>query len=189
MKSRIDAAAGPIRHFAYGANLFPDVLERRRGICPASAVPARAIGWRRTFDVLGIPLVEPAFANLTQADGQFCWGVLYELSTTQLNQIRAVEAPAYRDGMVQVETADGRRLEAHAFIGVWTRRREGRPSKRYLDLLIAGARHHGLPDEALAELEATPAAHMPLLSGLASRVLTWERLLVWRARWRRQRSD
>jgi hypothetical protein len=53
---------------------------------------------------------------------------------------------------VQVAQDDGALLAAFTYVS--PHGRDGRkPSARYLDLILRGARHHGLPEEWIATLE------------------------------------
>ncbi len=146
-----------VRYFAFGANLHPATLERRR-IEPLRHASARLDGHRLVFDLPGVPVFEPAFANIHPADDHV-WGVLYELSTADMRRLRSYEGAAYGEVDVEVES-DGARVTARAF-SAEERHRPRPPSRRYLRVITEGARHHALPDPWIDRLEAQPSAYVP----------------------------
>lgn len=150
------------RYFAFGANVHPKTLARR-GVAPHSARPARLDQHRLVFDMRGIPLVEPAFASVIEADDHV-WGVLYELTSADLSRLRSFESARYAEIAVCVN-AGSESFEARAFK---TRHPhpERPPSARYLATIAEGARHHGLPDEWIARLEAHPRQHVPVIGAV-----------------------
>ena len=147
------------RYFAFGANLSPATLNRR-GISPGRAQPARLEGHRLVFDQPGIPVFEPAFASVRPADDEV-WGVLYELTAEDYANLRAFEGREYREATVEV-IAGTERIGARTFV---TRgaHPERRPSARYLQVMLEGARHHSLPDEWVERLSAHPRFYVPVV--------------------------
>jgi hypothetical protein len=89
------------------------------------------------------------------------WGVLYLLTpeeSDRLDRTEGVGMGAYRRVTVDVVTDDGERVAAFTYQSTWIT--DGRkPSARYIGLLLEGARHHGLPAEYVAFLEAFELAH------------------------------
>lgn len=144
-------------NFAYGSNMHPDRLRGRADCRPSHAVPATLCDWRLAFNLAtGIALVEPAMANIVPAPGQKVHGVALELTTDELERLVESEGGDrfYRVRPVTVETYDGQATEAVAFVARDDFvRNEVAPSKRYLDLLRAGARHHGLDEAYCAFLD------------------------------------
>jgi hypothetical protein len=148
------------RYFAFGANMHPKTLERR-GISALSAAPARLAGHRLVFDQPAIPLFDPVFASVCPAEDQV-WGVLYELEPSALRALRAFEGGDYEEIGVTVSLSPGQNAEAWTFV---TRgaRPEGIPSRRYLRVMVDGARHHGLPEEWIERLAEQPSVYVPVL--------------------------
>lgn len=144
------------RYFAFGANVHPATLARRK-IEPRSHAPARLDGHRLVFDTPGLPLFEPAFANIRPANDHV-WGVLYQLPADAMRRLRSFEG-AYGETEVEVESA-GERVLARAFV-TRSRHRERRPSRRYLGVITDGARRRGLPAEWVARLERHPSLYLP----------------------------
>ncbi len=55
-------------NFAYGANLNPISLTKRRKIRPTCSVGGVLPGWELVFNCQGFPAFEPAFANVQKSD-------------------------------------------------------------------------------------------------------------------------
>jgi len=89
--------------------------------------------------------------------GQRVIGVVYELSREALLRLDRIEGRGYRRVRVQVVT-----WPAGSVRDAWTYRArkvatnaELSPACWYLDLVLAGARYHDLPDDYVAQLRAT----------------------------------
>jgi hypothetical protein len=175
-------------YFAYGANMATDVIEGRRGLQVLESRAGRAIGWRVGFVERGLPLVEPAFAGLvsdemiaTRSDAldrttTEAWGVLHRVSESDLRRLDRFEGPGYLRRAVAVRDRGGHEVEAQAYTS--PRPVAGRaPSRRYRDLLLHGAREHGLPESHLGWLSEHPTRYVPgLAETLELVVLAAERL-------------
>jgi cation transport regulator ChaC len=158
-------------YFAYGSNLDPGTFLGRRGIRPHSVCCARLDGYRLVFD-LPVGPGERGVANLRPASGAGVHGVAYEISAEQadfLDRTEGVHRRYYRRQDVNLVGAGGEAIEAFTYVsnrGVAGRK----PSRRYLGLLLRGARHHGLPDDwvgylrslELARDEREPQRALPL---------------------------
>jgi len=125
--------------FTYGAQMIhPVALERgRRGALH---------GWDVRFTALGLPVLEPAFANVEPASGGVAWGVLVPFDDATYARVVEGEYP-YRVQAVEVDV-DGQIVAASVLVAVEACRLSAsrRPSRRYLEKLVAGATHHGLPE-------------------------------------------
>lgn len=155
-------------YFAYGSNLDPDQMRER---CPTHHVVG--LGELRDHRVI-FPLTSHDWgggvASIGVAHGESVWGMVYELSDTDLATLDRYEGyrgPGDQHNVYDRETVsvllvradDGsfpRRLRAWTYVA--RPANPARPSRRYLDALLRGARHHRLPDEAIAKLAATPVA-------------------------------
>jgi hypothetical protein len=61
------AGPGEVYYFAYGSNMSPSVLTDRRGVKPRASAPCKVHGYVLSFNMLGFPYSEPAFASIEQA--------------------------------------------------------------------------------------------------------------------------
>lgn len=155
-----------------------DVLVKRRGLRVIESRTGRALGVRMGFVERGLPLVEPAFAGLVPEGAcddvtTEAWGVLHRLPAEDVRTLDGFEGSNYVRRRVEVRDLDGGVHEADAYTSPqWARGH--RPSRRYRDLLVRGARMHGLPDDHVAWLLAHPTWYVPLISeasiGLVDRI-------------------
>jgi cation transport regulator ChaC len=146
-------------YFAYGSNLDPDTFLGRRSMRPSESRCASLAGFELVFD-LPVGSGERGVANLRAAEGGRVHGVAYAIDAAQaayLDRTEGVEVGYYVRTAVVLE-ADGRGpLEAFTYTsprGVAGRK----PSRRYLGLLLRGARHHGLPDTWVLQLRSIEIA-------------------------------
>lgn len=124
-------------YFAYGSNMNEEILQGKRRVFPAEAVPAKLPGYRLVFDLPGLPYREPAFASVQPQDDadpanghahlqngsgnahpEAVHGVAYRLTPSVWGYICVTEGAAgtrssdYTIVPVRVATYDGRVLEA-----------------------------------------------------------------------------
>lgn len=154
-------------YFAYGSNLDPQQMRAR---CPGEKIVGLAAlrDHRLAFPLYsnrwggGVASVQPAHADAV-------WGVLYELTESDLRELDEYEgfrAPGdqhnvYDREQITVELVrpdDGsipRRVRAAAYVARPSN--PSPPSRRYLDAILTGARHHRLPEEYVAKLSAIAA--------------------------------
>ncbi len=152
------SGAAVLWYFAYGSNLDPGTFLGRRRMRPLDTKVAVLHGWRLVFD-LPTGQGERAVANLRAAPGEHTVGVAYAISDEQARHLDRTEGVprAYRRETVDLLTRAGEAFSAFTYVS--PHRQEGRkPSRRYMGLLLHGARHHGLPDEWVATLRAFPLA-------------------------------
>jgi hypothetical protein len=161
-------------NFAYGSNLHPARVRGRADIEPRRSEPAILRDWRLAFNLAtGMRWVEPSMANIVPAVGEEVHGVALEMSDEELARLTRSEGGMrfYRSVMVDIETYEGQRLTAVAFVAREELvRDEVPPSIRYLRLLREGARHHDLAPDYCAFLEAHAAAQPTKLSPWVARL-------------------
>ena len=149
-------------YFAYGSNLNPAQMAER---CPGHRVVGRAClhGYTVRFRGYGrdwagaVGTVEP-FA------GSDVWGVVFELTPAHyvtLDRYEGYDGPGEATNLydrveVAVEMESGGSVKCLTY--VIRPLAEGLPSRAYLDAILTGARHHGLPAAYVAALEALPVA-------------------------------
>ncbi|APE18453.1 poly-gamma-glutamate hydrolase family protein [Mycolicibacterium pallens] len=139
-------------YFAYGSNLCVQQMARR---CPEAADPRPATladhDW--LINERGVATVEP-FAGST------VHGVLWSLSDHDLATLDSAEGVPvrYRRDRLTVHTADG---PAPAWVYIDHRTEPGPPRPGYLERIIDGALHHGLPQRWVDFLRRWDPAHWP----------------------------
>lgn len=151
-------------YFAYGSNLCAEVFHGNRGIQPLRAVPARLDGWRLVFDKPPLFAIGESYANLLADHDATAFGVLYEISAEDLLHVELTEGVLignYQAVDVQVTplrhaTEPSASLLARTLV---SDKREASlcPSHRYMELVIAGAVAHGLPEVHLEFLRSIPS--------------------------------
>jgi gamma-glutamylcyclotransferase (GGCT)/AIG2-like uncharacterized protein YtfP len=147
-------------YFAYGCNMDSGFLADLIGLPPERGRPARADGWRLAFNKGGEgEHGHRVVANLVADEHRHTLGVVYRLPQEVLPALDAFEdVPVhYRRETLWVEPLYRHaRQAAIAYVAQprWVVE-EGRPERAYLNLLLRGARMHGLPFEYLNWLHAT----------------------------------
>ena len=139
-------------YFAYGSNLDVTQMARR---CPDARDPRPAMladhDW--LINERGVATVEPF-------DGSQVHGVLWQISDDDLASLDHAEGVPvrYRRDRLTVDTDDG---PASAWVYVDHRVEPGAPREGYLERIIGGAVHHGLPPRWLDFLDRWHPANWP----------------------------
>lgn len=151
-------------YFAYGSNLHVDIFRGRRGIVHHRAVPGRLPGWRLVFDKPPLFPIGESFANLVEDAAASALGVLYEIDAAELHHIDLTEGvPIGNYSRIEVVVATlGSHADLASAVAAHTLVSERRdaslfPSHRYMELVIEGARVHGLPEEHISALRQVPS--------------------------------
>ncbi|BBY56621.1 hypothetical protein MKOR_38720 [Mycolicibacillus koreensis] len=128
----------PHRYFAYGSNLCVHQMARR---CPGACAPRPAL--LADHDWL---INQRGVATVAPRPGRAVHGVLWQLTDTDLAALdRAESVPAhYRRERLPVHT-DAGIVEAWVYLD--HRVNPGPPRPGYLERILDGARHHGLPPD------------------------------------------
>ena len=139
--------------FAYGSNMASSEME---AWCPEHRflAPARLDGFRIELRRRSIRWRGGA-ADIVAAPGESVWGALYEVADGELDRLDQKEGQGFAYRQVQVELADGRRAVAYEVID--KEPREVPCSPEYAELVLAGARERGLPEEWVRELAGITA--------------------------------
>jgi cation transport regulator ChaC len=161
---------GGIWYFAYGSNMSEAIFCARRGMRPLATTGARLDGYQLHFN-LPIGRGERGVANVEPAVGARTYGVAYLLTRADLDRLdhtEGVHFGAYRRIPVEVVTEDGTPVTAITYRS-WRTDATRKPSARYRQLLLDGARAHGLPPEYVRDLERLELAWDERLSAPAER--------------------
>jgi len=149
-------------YFAYASNLDPEIMST---LCPGH----RVVGLAALPDHrLGFPRFSPdwggGLAACQLAHGETVWGVVYDLTEdglAALDRKDGFRAPGDQHNDCDRETItvelsrpdDGsipRRLRPWIYVPRTSN--PTAPSRRYLEAILRGARHHRLPEEYVARL-------------------------------------
>jgi gamma-glutamylcyclotransferase (GGCT)/AIG2-like uncharacterized protein YtfP len=141
-------------YFAYGSNLDPDRKVYRTGQIREARV-ARLDGYDFAFNKRGDS--GTGYANIVRQDAKTVWGVVYRCNPkalATLDRYEGVQSGHYRRTVVRVRCKRGGEVDAVTYIAGESFIDDSLvPSDDYLELVIRGARHHGLPDEYIRRIE------------------------------------
>ena len=155
-------------YFAYGSNLDPDQMRER---CPEHRVVGLGgLREHRLFFPLFSNRWEGGVASVQLHHGGTVWGVLYELTDADMATLDGFEgfrAPGDQHNVydrehvtIELVRPDDdsfpRRVRADLYLARPSN--PSPPSRRYLDALLRGARHHRLPEEYIASLSTVAVA-------------------------------
>ena len=144
--------ARPHAYFAYGSNLCVGQMARR---CPDAVNPRPAVlsdhDW--LINQRGVATVDPFAGNQVH-------GVLWQVSDHDLATLDSAEGVPvrYRRDRLIVHTDDG---PSHAWVYIDYRVTPGAPRPGYLERIIDGALHHGLPQRWIDFLRRWDPAYWP----------------------------
>jgi phage replication-related protein YjqB (UPF0714/DUF867 family) len=147
-------------YFAYGSNLCVAQMARR---CPDAVNPRPAIladhDW--LINQRGVATVEPF-------TGTHVHGVMWQLSDRDLATLDSAEGVPvrYRRDRLTVHTHDG---PTQTWVYIDRRVQPGAPRPGYLERIIAGAIHHGLPHRWVEFLRRWDPSHWPVFSPVTSK--------------------
>jgi gamma-glutamylcyclotransferase (GGCT)/AIG2-like uncharacterized protein YtfP len=155
-------------YFAYGSNLDPEQMQSR---CPGHVVVGLAAlrDHRLAFPLYSNPW-GGGVSSIQLAHGDTVWGMLFDLTEEHLRTLDGFEEfrgagdqhNVYDRDQVTVELTrpdDGsfpRRVRAWTYVA--RPAKPSPPSRRYLDTILRGARHHRLPEEYIAKIAAVAPA-------------------------------
>ena len=142
-------------YFAYGSNMSRAIFCERRGMCPTESRWGWLDGWRLSFE-LPVGPGERGVANVVPDPEARTCGVLHRITPDEfdrLDRTEGVHVGIYRRVPVDLVAENGERVPAQTYVSTWAT--AGRkPSARYLGLMLAGAREHGLPAQWIEFLAA-----------------------------------
>ncbi|KAL6049926.1 hypothetical protein QOT17_020128 [Balamuthia mandrillaris] len=154
-------------YFAFGANMNPESLEKRQ-CYPLESWPAKLNDWAMRFNVNGM------MGNIEPSPGSSVHGVAHHFTHETMERMIEIEGGKdqfYHVIEVEAELYDGRKVPSLAFVGTkeTVKPGMGRPTERYIKLLIEGARHAGLDPQYIRFLEGvdyvkrrTPSRYLKL---------------------------
>jgi len=140
-------------YFVYGSNMDPAQMESR---CPG----ARALG-RAHLAEWEVRIYERGFATVINAPGSVTWGVLWDVSPSDVRSLDRYEGVA--DGLYRREilTVQGPEHAHTALIYIAEFEGDGVPRDGYLERILDGARAFDLPDDYRAKLARLGLSCLP----------------------------
>ncbi|RDE22616.1 gamma-glutamylcyclotransferase [Motiliproteus coralliicola] len=151
------------RYFGFGSNMNMISL-RAKGVEPLTARRAVLHGWRLRFNVQHFFRHEGGVGNIERCDDPEAkvMGVLFDCPDESLAPLDATEACGHGYERIGVEVeADGKTYSALTYVGMPEFIDDSRlPTRRYLNILVDGARHIGLDPGYVSKLETHPI-HRP----------------------------
>ncbi len=143
-----------LNYFAYGSNLLPPRLRARTPSCRV-AVRATLPGYRLAFHKRGADGSGKGDACFTGAAQHRVHGVVYEIALEEKAALDRAEGAGYAVRELTVADAQGRSLQAFAYIAEPSHIEPHlQPFSWYRALVLHGARVHGFPADYLAAIEA-----------------------------------
>jgi cation transport regulator ChaC len=145
-------------YFAYGSNLNRLRKESRTGQI-REARKARLSGYRLAFNKRANG--GGVYANVVRQPGSEVWGVVYRCRPETLDRMDEYEGVLgghYERSRVEVQVADSEIVQAITYVaGAKFICPEGQPTPEYLNLIIDGARGHGLPEKHIKYIKQIAA--------------------------------
>lgn len=150
----MESAAGDQWYFAYGSNLYTDRKEERTGRI-REAKPAHLDGYRFAFNKRGSD--NTGKANIVPDSAGGVWGIIYRCSPSALDKMDRYEGVCtgdYQRRSVRVRLDCGDEVEAITYVaGDRFVDDSLEPSDEYGEMILRGARDHGLPDTYIKTIE------------------------------------
>lgn len=145
-----------MKYFAYGSNMSSEEL---RAWCPSAKALgiAKAKGYCLAFTRYS-PKWGGGVADIVPASSDQVWGVLYEISDSEIPRLDAKEGVAggaYKRERIKVATADGTELDVLTY-SVVDKDRFQRPTAKYLQTMLKEAAETGLPKQYVRRMREIP---------------------------------
>lgn len=150
-------------YFGFGSNLNITSL-LAKGVEPLASRRAVLHGWRLRFNVQHFFQHEGGVGNIERSEvpGDRVFGMLYDCPDEALAPLDAMEAYGHGYDRINIEVkVDGERVPALTYVGMpGFIDDDCLPSRRYLNIMIDGARQAGLDPDYVQHLETQPV-HQP----------------------------
>lgn len=145
--------------FAYGARMNPATMH---GDTPNAVAmgAARLDGYRLVFNVPSRSWGGGA-ANAVPAPGGHLWGVLWEVGEADLQALNSFRGDERMQQVLEVDVQGPEGPVRATTFAVDSPERFVAPTDRYLAMLRAVAQDQGLPEEALAQIDAAAGGGSP----------------------------
>lgn len=154
-------AEAPRWKFGYGSNMNPEFLKRKKSVTALQCEPCVLKDWALIFPFgFGMACVEPSFAAIGRDPGSEVHGTVCLLSEEDCQSLDKQEGggSAYDVVTCPVQCYNGQTLQAECYVkknqSPVSEIKQGAPSRRYLNIIINGARKANLDPKYIAALEA-----------------------------------
>jgi len=156
--------AETIWSFGYGSNMNVNALEAKKHVKILDSTAAILKDHRMAFNIGGIHHVEPYFAGLVESPGDEVHGLAFKMDMESMANLDRNEGydpngkgyGGYKKSMVTLLAYDGRELEGYIYMNKTPPGPDGKPSSRYLGVLVKGAEQVGLKESYIEKLKAHP---------------------------------
>ncbi|MDP2916750.1 MAG: gamma-glutamylcyclotransferase family protein, partial [Dehalococcoidia bacterium] len=145
-----------VAYFAYGSNMSISRLHKPERAPSAIVIgPAKLVDWRFVCNKQSKD--GSAKANIMRSPGDTVWGVLYEINSSELQNLDNAEK-GYDRRCLNIVDCENNEVVAKTYISEETTS-DTRPYTWYKQLIVQGAREHCLPVsyiEFLERIESKP---------------------------------
>ena len=143
----------PMLYFSYGSFLDPETLRKH---CPSARFVTRAVlpNFEVRFNFMS-KTYGGGVTGVELAPGKAARGVVYDVSPEEIEMLDIVEGiptGIYYRQTVTVVDEDGNHHQAETYRTTYPKG-PYTPTRRYLGLMIKGAKEHGLDPDYIEELE------------------------------------
>ena len=146
-----------MRYFAYGSNLDQEDLKKWCKMKKLNTLKLKNPQCHCLKDYkLGFTRCSESrkcgVADIINSPGDFCWGVIFDISDDDWKVLNKKEG-------CKLDQKNSAYKRCHLFDDVYTyevvkKKKFVRPSTDYVDLIINGAKHYGLPESWINKLES-----------------------------------
>ena len=143
-----------IQYFAYGSNLSQQQITER---CPDSTLigPGKMRGFKLVFTHYS-PRWQGGVADISKDPNHDVWGLLYELSQTDLDQLDRYEGhpTVYNRMQTAVQSVQGTTIRNAWVYYVVHKEQFIPPTQKYFNIILEAARTHKFPEAYIAYLKS-----------------------------------
>lgn len=151
-----------IIYFTYGSNMN-NQTQKWRQINYSRKFNAILENYKLLFDLEGYELVEGGFANVMEEKGHSIHGIAMEMTKQDfIKKIKETEGPQYLIKDIDIISYEDNKVYKAITLSAKTDGKYRYPSKRYLDLIVNGAKENKLDENYIKYLEEFPDAYNSL---------------------------
>ena len=140
-------------YFAYGSNLNPRLLQKR---CPDFIKYGVGVLEGYKLEFCGYSMRwRGGVATINPSAGGEVWGTLYKLNSglaKRLDRYEGTRKKRYHKVQLSIKTADDKLVSAYGYARF--NKPPSKPSKKYLGVIVEGAKLNHLPQSYIRQLES-----------------------------------